>query len=71
MATNLKIKVRKGDLNRALKIFKKKVNEYGILQEYKERQEYTKPSAKKREAKKRAIRNQYIETLKNKPSNKI
>lgn len=71
MATNLKIKVRKGDLNRALKIFKKKVNEYGILQEYKERQEYIKPSAKKREAKKRAKRNQYIETLKNKPSNKI
>jgi ribosomal protein S21 len=38
MAKNVIVKVRNGDLNRALKIFKKKVNEFGILQEVKNRQ---------------------------------
>ena len=34
--------VRKGDINRALKIFKRRVNESGHLFELRERQQYTK-----------------------------
>ena len=49
------IEVRNGDVNKALRIFKKKVQEEGVLQEYKERQHYVKPSEKKRLAKKRGI----------------
>jgi len=45
------IEVRNGDVNKALRIFKKKVQEEGILQEYKERQHYEKPSAKRKKAK--------------------
>ena len=45
------IEVRNGDVNKALRIFKKKVQEEGVLQEYKERQHYVKPSEKKRKAK--------------------
>ena len=41
------IEVRNGDVNKALRIFKKKVQEEGVLQEYKERQHYVKPSEKK------------------------
>ena len=36
------------DVNKALRIFKKKLQNEGILQEYKERQHYVKPSEKKR-----------------------
>lgn len=45
------IEVRNDDVNKAIRIFKKKVQEDGILQEYKERQQYTKPSEKRRKAK--------------------
>ena len=47
----LYVEVRNGDVMKALRIFKKKVQEEGILQEYKERQQYTKPSEKRRKAK--------------------
>ena len=47
----LTIEVRNGDVNKALRIFKKKVQEESILQEYKERQHYVKPSEKRRKAK--------------------
>jgi len=36
---------------KAIRIFKKKVQEEGIIQEYRERQHYVKPSEKKRKAK--------------------
>ena len=42
----LYVEVRNGDVMKALRIFKKKVQEEGILQEYKERQHYEKPSAR-------------------------
>ena len=45
------IEVRNGDVMKAIRIFKKKVQEEGILQEYKERQHYEKPSAKRKKAK--------------------
>lgn len=56
MAINLKVEVRKGNLNKALSIFKKTVRNSGILQEYKDNQYYTKPTTKRREAAKRARR---------------
>lgn len=43
---------------KALRKFKRKVNESGIMQDYKDRQYYEKPSDKKRKAKKQAIRRQ-------------
>jgi len=43
---------------KALRKFKRKVNESGIMQDYKDRQYYQKPSEKRRLAKKQAIRRQ-------------
>ena len=45
------VEVRNNDVNKALRIFKKKLQNEGILQEYKERQHYVKPSEKKRKDK--------------------
>lgn len=47
----LRVSVREGDFNGALRKFKKKVIEDGLLQELRERQEYVKPSEKRRRAK--------------------
>lgn len=47
----LKVEVRNGDFNGALRRFKKRVQEAGIIQEIRERKEYVKPSEKKRKAK--------------------
>jgi len=46
----------KESLDRAIKRFKKKVEDEGILQDYKEKQYYQKPSFIRREKKKAAIR---------------
>jgi ribosomal protein S21 len=45
------VTVRNDDINGALRKFKKKVQESGILQIYKEKQTFVKPSEKKRKAK--------------------
>lgn len=58
------IKVRKGDINRALKIFKRAVMDSGHLFELRERQQYTKPTTIRRKQKQVAIRNQQIEDMK-------
>ena len=58
------VKVRKGDINRALKIFKRAVMDSGHIFEYKDRQENTKPTTVRRREKKVAIRNQQIEVMK-------
>ena len=58
------IKVRKGDINRALKIFKRAVMDSGHLFELRERQQYTKPTTIRRKQKQLAIRNQQIEDMK-------
>lgn len=50
--------VKRGDVNRALKIFKRQVNNSGHLIEFKEKMEFVKPTTKRREAKKKAIREQ-------------
>jgi len=54
----LKIPVVKNNLNKALKIFKKKFKKSGILKELRERQQYTKNSTKKRKQKDKAIHKQ-------------
>lgn len=54
------IKVNAGGMNvdTMIKIFKRKVKEAGIIEEYKSRMEYIKPSKKKSEKKNAAIRRQ-------------
>ena len=47
----LKVEVRNGDFNGAMRKFKKKVQEAGIIQEIRERKEYVKPSERRRKAK--------------------
>lgn len=47
----LKVEVRNGDFNYALRKFKKKVQEDGILQELRQREFYEKPSLKRKKAK--------------------
>ena len=51
MISGLRVEVRNGDLNYALRKFKKKVQEDGILQDLKDRQFYTKPSEVRKKAK--------------------
>ena len=53
----VEVVVRNGNLEKAMRVLKKKVQKEGIVRELKERQFYTKPSEKKREAKKRGIKN--------------
>ena len=49
------IPVQKGNINRALKFFKRKFKQTGILKEVRERKNYTKPSTKRRKQKEKAI----------------
>ena len=51
----LEIPVIKGNINKALKQFKRKFKQTGILKEVRERKNYTKPSAKLRKQKEKAI----------------
>jgi len=53
----VKVDVRNGNLEQAMRVLKKKVQKAGLLKEVKERQYYSKPSELKREAKKRGIAN--------------
>jgi len=45
------VEVRNGDFNGAMRRFKKKVQEAGIIQEIRERQHYVKPSEVRKRAK--------------------
>jgi small subunit ribosomal protein S21 len=54
----LKVPVIKGNLNKALKIFKKKFKSTGVVKEIRERQQYTKKSRKRRLIKDKAIHRQ-------------
>ena len=51
----LKIPVIKGNINKALKHFKRKFKQTGALKEVRERKNYIKPSAKRRKQKEKAI----------------
>lgn len=59
-STPAHVKVKAGTMNidTMIKVFKRKVKEAGILEEYKNRMEYVKPSKKKVERKNAAIRRQ-------------
>ena len=52
----LKIPVIKGNIERALKQFKKKFRDTQVLKEVRERKNYTKPSLKRKVNKEEAIR---------------
>ena len=49
--TGLVVTVRNGNIDGAIRKFKKKVQDAGIVQEIRERQQYTKPSERRRKAK--------------------
>ena len=55
-ATKVIVEVRNGDINRALKLLKRKTIDSGHLQELRERKEYTKPTTIRRKKKMKAIR---------------
>jgi ribosomal protein S21 len=57
------VKVIKGDINRALKKFKRGVIESGHLMELRERKYYIKPKTVRRKAKQQAIREQQKLTI--------
>lgn len=50
----LKVIVGEGQFDRALRKFKKKVQEYGLLQELREREFYEKPTTRRKKAKSQA-----------------
>ena len=52
----IKVVVKNGDVAKALKVFKKKVNDSGHLLELRDRKEFTKPKTKRRTIKLKAIR---------------
>lgn len=51
MVDGLSVEVKNGDFNKALRRFKKKVADDGILQTLREKQYYEKPSEKRKKAK--------------------
>ena len=53
----IEVQVRGGNLEKAMRVLKKKVQKEGIVKELKLRQFYRKPSEIKREAKKQGIKN--------------
>ena len=56
-------KVINGNIEAALKFWKRKVKESNVLQEVKDRKEFIKPSAVKRKQKMDAIRKEYIRRI--------
>lgn len=61
--TKVSVEVRKGDINKALKIFKRRVMDSGHLQWLKDHKEYTKPKTVRRKQKLDAIRRNQKEVL--------
>ena len=51
----LRIPVVKGNLNKALKQFKRKFKQTGILKKVRDKKSYTKPTTKRKQAKEKAI----------------
>lgn len=64
--TIVAVKVIKGNIQKALSKFKRKVKDSEHLQEYRKRQEFIKPSVKKRKQKLTAIHNQKLYDIENK-----
>jgi len=66
MSKNIKlvsVEVRKGDINRALKLLKRKQMDSGHLQLLKDKKEYTKPKTERRKEKLDAIRRNNLEVM--------
>ena len=63
------VQVRKGDINRALKIFKRRTMDSGHLMELRERRYYKKPTTIRRREKQLAIREQQKLTILEKQGN--
>jgi ribosomal protein S21 len=61
--TLISVKVIKGDINRALKKLKRRVNDSGHLLEVRDRKTYTKPKTVRRREKQLAVRAQQKETI--------
>jgi len=57
------VQVRNGDINKALKIFKKRGFDSGHLQELRDRKEYTKPSVARRKQKQQAVRKEQLRNM--------
>lgn len=57
------VQVRKGDINRALKIFKKRTMDSDHLMELRERRYYTKPTTARRRKKQLAVRENQKQTI--------
>ena len=56
-------KVVNGNIEAALRFFKRQVKESNVLQEVRDRQEFIQPSAVKRRQKQQAVRKEYIRRL--------
>tara|TARA_E500000178_G_scaffold34497_1_gene31214 strand:- start:179 stop:421 length:243 start_codon:yes stop_codon:yes gene_type:complete len=54
---SITVEVRNGNLEKAMRVLKKKVMKEGIIKEVRRRQFYQKPSEIRREAKKEGIKN--------------
>ena len=54
---SITVEVRKGNVEQAMRVLKRKVQKEGIVKELRMRQYYEKPSAKKRRKKKENIAN--------------
>lgn len=65
---NIEVRVKNGDtpdgVNRALKILKKKMNDIGILREYREKSEFKRPGEKRRLKSARARRRKIMDRYK-------
>ena len=57
MSLSIKVDVRNGNLEQAMRVLKKKVQREGIIKDFRARSVYEKPSAKKRRKKKEGIAN--------------
>ena len=57
------VKVKNRDINKALKIFKRRVNDSAALQELRDRKYFIKPSLAKRIVKQQAVRETERETM--------
>jgi small subunit ribosomal protein S21 len=67
MPANLVVRPRRNEnIERVIKRFNKKVKKLGIIEEYKDKQRYMKPSERRRRAKKRSDRRRAKELAKQK-----
>ena len=60
----MKVIVRNEDVNKALRVLKRKLQQEGVFKEMRKREAYEKPSDKRRREKGEAVRRKYRETMK-------